>query len=75
MGLLGEKTFISDFTNYTNPEDNETLPTYFKEIAYVFGYNSYIQNLPGMFSNTKYVWPNLEGIQFNNMSIRSIPSR
>ena len=75
IGLLGEKTFISDLTIQTHPEDNETLATYFKEIAYLLGYNSYIQNLPGMFSNTKYVWPSLEGIEFKNMSITSIPSQ
>ena len=66
IGLNGEKSSISGFTN-------QTLATHFKEISYIVSYNSRIENLPGMFTDTKNVFPNMEGIDFRNMSISKIP--
>ena len=73
MGLEGEKSVISSYTNQTQPDANETLATNFKEIAYILSYNNFFQSLPDVFSNTKYAWTNLEGIEFRNMSIKTIP--
>ena len=73
LALKGKKLTISSNTNLTQQEGNVTLAKYLKDISYI--YASQTKNIPSIFSNTKYVWPNLEGVELINMPIKGIPEQ
>ena len=73
LAFKGQKLTISSSANLTQQEGNETLVNVLKDISYI--HVSQTKNIPSLFSNTKYVWPNLEGVELINMPIKGIPGQ
>ena len=74
IGLAGEKATWSSASAFTNvTQGNDSLADDFREIAVVKVYNSLPENMPGMFTDTKNVWPNIAEMDIRGTLIKEIP--
>ena len=76
VGLAGSKAAWSTAPVITNlTQGNYSLANDFKGIAGFHAYNSRSENIPGLFTDRKNVWPNMAEIDFRRMLIKRIPEQ
>ena len=76
MGLEGEKATWSSESAFTNvTQGNNSLVHDFRGIAVVKLYNSLPENIPGMFTDTKNVWPNMAEMDIKGTTMKEIPEQ
>ena len=76
ISLIGKNTTWSSVSTLTNStHGSESLVRDFREITVITAHNSLPQNIPGMFTDTKNVWPNMAQIYFDDTPIKEIPKQ
>ena len=76
MRLIGKNTTWSSVYTLTNlTHGNESFVRDFRDITIITAHNSLPENIPGMFTDTRNVWPNMAEIYFEDTPIKEIPEQ
>ena len=76
MRLIGKNTTWSSVYTLTNlTHGSESFVRDFRDITVITAHNSLPENIPGMFTDTRNVWPNMAEIYFEDTPIKEIPEQ
>ena len=74
--LIGKNTTWSSVSTLTNlTHGNESFVRDFRDITVITAHNSLPENIPGMFTDARNVWPNMAEIYFEDTPIKEIPGQ